>query len=64
MLRGRHHLCFCLSKFKYCQGMSLEAGNWRKSPVILAVIAGYFFSLKKIMRENLVSAIQRTVRVG
>jgi hypothetical protein len=35
--------------------MSLEAGNWRKSPVILAVTAGYFFSLKKIMRENLVS---------
>ena len=44
--------------------MSLEAGNWRKSPVILAVTAGYFFSLKKIMRENLVSAIQRTVRVS
>jgi hypothetical protein len=41
-----------------------EAGNWRKSPVILAVTAGYFFSLKKIMRENLVSAIQRTVRVS
>jgi hypothetical protein len=45
-------------------GMSLEAGNRRKSPVTLAVTAGYFFSLKKIMRENLVSAIQRTVRVS
>jgi hypothetical protein len=33
--------------------MSLEAGNRRKSPVTLAVTAGYFFSLKKIMRENL-----------
>jgi hypothetical protein len=42
--------------------MSLEAGNRRKSPVTLAVTASYFFSLKKIMRENLVSAIQRTVR--
>ena len=30
----------------------------------LAVTAGYFFSLKKIMRENLVSAIQRTVCVS
>ena len=44
--------------------MSLEAGNRRKSPVTLAVTASYFFSLKKIMRENLVSAIQRTVRVS
>jgi hypothetical protein len=44
--------------------MSLEAGNWRKSLVTLAVTAGYFFSLKKIMRENLVSAIQHTVRVS
>ena len=44
--------------------MSLEAGNRRKSPVTLAVTTGYFFSLKKIMRENLVSAIQRTVRVS
>jgi hypothetical protein len=35
--------------------MSLEAGNRRKSAVILAVTAGYFFSLKKIMRENLSS---------
>jgi hypothetical protein len=26
--------------------MSLEAGNWRKSLVTLAVTAGYFFSLK------------------
>jgi hypothetical protein len=43
--------------------MSLEDGNRRKSPITLAVTAGYFFSLKKIMRENLVSAIQRTVRV-
>ena len=34
-------------------GMSLETGNRRKSPVTLAVTAGYFFSLKKIMRENL-----------
>ena len=33
-------------------GMSLEAGNRRKSPVTLAVTSGYFFSLKKIMREN------------
>ena len=40
-------------------GMLLEAGNRRKSPVTLAVTAGYFFSLKKIMRE-----IQRTVRVS
>jgi hypothetical protein len=38
-------------------GMSLEAGNRRKSPVTLAVTAGYFFSLKKIMREHL-SSIQ------
>ena len=37
--------------------MSLEAGNRRKSPVTLAVTAGYFFSLKKIMREHL-SSIQ------
>ena len=44
--------------------MSLEAGNWRKSLVTLAVTAGYFFSLKKIIRENLVSAIQRTVHVS
>jgi hypothetical protein len=44
--------------------MSLEASNRRKSPVTLAVTTGYFFSLKKIMRENLVSAIQRTVRVS
>ena len=44
--------------------MSLEAGNLQKSPVTLAVTAGYFFSLKKIMRENPVSAIQRTVRVS
>jgi len=36
-------------------GMSLEAGNRRKAPVTLAVTAGYFFSLKKIMRENLSS---------
>jgi hypothetical protein len=27
--------------------MSLEAGNQRKSPVTLAVTAGYFFSFKK-----------------
>jgi hypothetical protein len=39
--------------------MSLEAGNRRKSPVTLAVTAGYFFSLKKIMRENL-SSISNT----
>ena len=44
--------------------MSLEAGNRWKSPVTLAVTAGYFFSLKNIMRENLVSAIQRTVCVS
>jgi hypothetical protein len=42
--------------------MSLEAGNRRKSPVTLAVTAGYFFSLKKIMRENLSS--NSTVRVS
>ena len=24
-------------------GMSLEAGNWQKTPVTLAVTAGYFF---------------------
>jgi hypothetical protein len=40
-------------------GMSLEAGNRRKSPVTLAVTTGYFFSLKKIMRENL-SSISNT----
>jgi hypothetical protein len=40
-------------------GMSLEAGNQRKSPVTLAVTTGYFFSLKKIMRENL-SSISNT----
>ena len=40
-------------------GMSLEAGNRRKSPVTLAVTAGCFFSLKKIMRENL-SSISNT----
>jgi hypothetical protein len=45
-------------------GMLVEAGNRRKSPVTLAVTAGYFFSLKKIMRENLVSAIQHTVHVS
>ena len=39
--------------------MSLEAGNRRKSPVTLAVTAGYFFSLKNIMRENL-SSISNT----
>ena len=46
--------------------MSLEADNRRKSLVTLAVTAGYFFSLKKIIREKiyLVSAIQRTVRVS
>ena len=42
--------------------MSLEAGNRRKSPVTLAVTAGYFFSLKKTMRENLSS--NSTVRVS
>jgi hypothetical protein len=36
-------------------GMSFEAGNRRKSPVTIAVTAGYFFSLKKILRENLSS---------
>jgi hypothetical protein len=40
-------------------GMSLEAGNRRKSPVTLAVTAGYFYSFKKIMRENL-SSISNT----
>jgi hypothetical protein len=40
-------------------GMLLEAGNRRKSPVTLAVTAGYFFSLKKIMRENLSSISNR-----
>jgi hypothetical protein len=39
--------------------MSLEAGNRPKSPVTLAVTAGYFFSLKKMMRENL-SSISNT----
>jgi hypothetical protein len=32
-------------------GMSLEASNRRKSPVTLAVTAGYFFSLKNINIE-------------
>jgi hypothetical protein len=41
------------SNYGYSTGMSLEAGNRRKSPVTLAVNAGYLFSLKKIMRENL-----------
>jgi hypothetical protein len=45
--------------FDYSSGMSLEAGNRRKSPVTLAVTAGYFFSLKK-MRENL-SSISNTM---
>ena len=40
-------------------GMSLEAGNRQKSPVTLAVTAGYFFTLKKILRENL-SSISNT----
>jgi hypothetical protein len=44
--------------------MSLEAGNRRKSPVTLAVTAGYFFSLKQIEKIYLVSAIQHTVRVS
>jgi hypothetical protein len=30
---------------KLSSGMSLEAGNRRKSPVTPAVTAGYFFSL-------------------
>ena len=46
---------------KLCLLVCRDAGNRRKSP---AVTAGYFFSLKKIMRENLVSAIQGTVRVS
>ena len=41
-------------------GMSLEASNRRKSPVTLAVTTGYFFSLKRIMRENL-SSISNTM---
>jgi hypothetical protein len=45
--------------FSLSSGMSLEAGNRRKSPVTLAVAVGYFFSLKKIMRENL-SSISNT----
>jgi hypothetical protein len=40
-------------------GMSIEASNQRKSPVTLTVTAGHFFSLKKIMRENL-SSISNT----
>ena len=40
-------------------GMSLEVGNRWKSPVTLAVTAGYFYSFKKIMRENL-SSISNT----
>jgi hypothetical protein len=43
-------------------GMSLEAGNRRKSPVTLAGTAGYFFSLKKIMRENVSSISNTTYR--
>jgi hypothetical protein len=67
------YLKLCSSKYVYVllirpmillAGMSLEAGNPRKSPGTLAVTTGYFFSLKKIMRENLVSAIQRTVCVS
>ena len=45
-------------------GMSLEAGNRQKSPVTLAITAGYYFSLNKIMREDLVSIIQCTIRVS
>jgi hypothetical protein len=44
-------------------GMLLEAGNRRKSPVTLAVTTGYFFSLKKIMRENLSSISNTTYSV-
>jgi hypothetical protein len=50
---------FCQTYFgcieKQISGMSLEAGNRRKSPVTLAVTTGYFFSLNKKMRENLSS---------
>jgi hypothetical protein len=52
-----HHLF--ISVLKIQPGMSLEAGNRRKSPVTLAVTAGYFYSFKKIMRENL-SSISNT----
>jgi hypothetical protein len=43
--------------------MSLEAGNRRKSPVTLAVTAGYFYSFKKLMRENLSSISNTTFPV-
>jgi hypothetical protein len=41
------------------ESFQLEAGNRRKSPVTLAVTAGYFYSFKKLMRENL-SSISNT----
>ena len=41
-------------------GMSLEASKRRKSPVTLAVTTGYFFSLTRIMRENLSSISSTT----
>jgi hypothetical protein len=41
--------------------MSLEASKQQKSPVTLAVTAGYFFSKKKPRENYLVSAIQRSV---
>jgi hypothetical protein len=34
--------------------MSLEAGNRRKSPVTLAVTAGYFFFLKKNIERKFI----------
>jgi hypothetical protein len=45
-------LTLVLSDVNVMSGMSIEAGNRQKSPVTLAVTAGYFFSLKKITRTS------------
>ena len=56
--RARTHVILVIGLYEL-SGMSLETDNRRKSPVTLAVTAGYFFSLKKIMRVNL-SSISNT----
>jgi hypothetical protein len=47
LLDIRYQTSLCKTNYNSLSGMSLEAGNWRKSPVTLAVTAGYFFSFKK-----------------